>query len=179
MLTDQRRFISTWVYIVGSISRSRRSLYNLYGTNSDCGFMGIVRRWIRSRRDISGLNMIGDALNPETPIPFSAHGKLALEWGRNGGIAGSSHKGRCGHVPYILKPDPAPEPSHCTFVAICIYIYIGGVPELSCRLPDADSTTGEDERNWSSFSKHLNNSDPVCRVIWFYHLYITLPVHNN
>jgi len=40
--------------------------------------MGVVRR-IRSGRDISGLNMIGDALNPETPSPFSARGKLALE----------------------------------------------------------------------------------------------------
>jgi len=43
---------------------------NLCGTNP-AGFMGVVRRRIRSRRDISGLNMIGDALNPETPGPPS------------------------------------------------------------------------------------------------------------
>lgn len=40
--------------------------------------MGIVRRRIRSGRDISGLNMIGDALNPATPSnPPSATARQA------------------------------------------------------------------------------------------------------
>lgn len=55
------------------------------------GFMGVVRRRIRSGRDISGLNMIGDALNPETPDPVprarQACSRMRAKWWNRGKLS--------------------------------------------------------------------------------------------
>lgn len=62
-------------------------------------------------------------------------------------------------MPYILKPDPAPKPSYCTFVTIyrvfqnCRVVY-------QTRIPRRLWKGARRAKSW--FGKHSNNPDPVC-----------------